>query len=74
MATHPLSPESAQVEVPKFYEFIPNILAYLADGIVHANREIYSSVAELAKLSEEQQRVILRTVSVPFIWTVLDGV
>ena len=59
MATHPLSPEPVQVEVPKFYEFIPNILAYLADGIVHANREIYSSVAELAKLSEEQQRVIL---------------
>lgn len=59
MTTHPLSPEPAQVEVPKFYEFIPNILAYLADGVVHANREIYSSVAELAKLSEEQQRVIL---------------
>lgn len=40
MTTHPLSPEPAQVEVPKFYEFIPHILAYLADGVVHANREI----------------------------------
>ena len=38
MTTHPLSHEPAQVEVPKFYEFIPNILAYLADGVVHANR------------------------------------
>lgn len=47
------------MKFPKFYEFIPHILAYLADGVVHANREIYSSVAELAKLSEEQHRVIL---------------
>jgi|GEM_PF-2998907 len=31
MTTHPLSPESVQVKVPKFYEFIPNILAYLAE-------------------------------------------
>ena len=46
-------------QVPKFYEFIPNILMYLADGSIHPNKEIYSSVADLAKLSEEQQRVIL---------------
>ena len=46
-------------QVPKFYEFIPNILMYLADGLIHPNKEIYSSVADLAKLSEEQQRVIL---------------
>ena len=30
-------------------------------------------MAEFAKLSEEQQRVSYRTVSVPFIWIVLGG-
>ena len=40
------SPDTTEVELPKFYEFIPSILAYLSDGNSRTNKEIYSAVAE----------------------------
>ena len=37
--------ETEPVVVPKFYEFIPAILNYLADGRERSNKEIYAAVA-----------------------------
>ncbi len=48
------SPDTTEVELPKFYEFIPSILAYLSDGNSRTNKEIYSAVAERYPLSDEQ--------------------
>ena len=48
------SPDTTQVELPKFYEFIPGILDYLSDRIPRTNKEIYSAVAERYPLSDEQ--------------------
>lgn len=48
------SPDTTEVELPKFYEFIPSILAYLSDGTPRTNKEIYSAVAELYPLSDDQ--------------------
>lgn len=48
------SPDTTEVELPKFYEFIPSILAYLSDGNPRTNKEIYSAVAERYPLSDEQ--------------------
>lgn len=50
------SPDTTEVELPKFYEFIPCILTYLSDGTPRTNKEIYSAVAELYPLSEDQLR------------------
>lgn len=50
------SPDTTQVELPKFYEFIPCILNYLSDGNPRTNKEIYSAVAERYPLSDEQLR------------------
>lgn len=50
------SPDTTEVELPKFYEFIPCILAYLSDGNPRTNKEIYSAVAERYPLSENQLR------------------
>lgn len=50
------SPDTTQVELPKFYEFIPSILAYLSDRTPRTNKEIYSAVAERYPLSNEQLR------------------
>ena len=50
------SPDTAEVELPKFYEFIPSILAYLSDRNPRTNKEIYSAVAERYPLSEDQLR------------------
>lgn len=49
-------PDTTEVELPKFYEFIPGILAYLSDGNPRTNKEIYSAVAERYPLSDEQLR------------------
>ena len=48
------SPDTTEVELPKFYEFIPGILGYLSDRIPRTNKEIYSAVAERYPLSDEQ--------------------
>ena len=50
------SPDTTEVELPKFYEFIPCILTYLSDGNPRTNKEIYSAVAERYPLSEDQLR------------------
>ena len=50
------SPDTTEVELPKFYEFIPCILTYLSDRTPRTNKEIYSAVAELYPLSEDQLR------------------
>jgi restriction endonuclease len=50
------SPDTTEVELPKFYEFIPCILTYLSDGTPRTNKEIYSAVAERYPLSDEQLR------------------
>ncbi len=50
------SPDTTQVELPKFYEFIPCILSYLSDREPRTNKEIYSAVAERYPLSDEQLR------------------
>lgn len=50
------SPDTTQVELPKFYEFIPCILNYLSDREPRTNKEIYSAVAERYPLSDEQLR------------------
>ena len=50
------SPDATEVELPKFYEFIPCILTYLSDGTPRTNKEIYSAVAERYPLSEDQMR------------------
>lgn len=50
------SPDTTQVELPKFYEFIPCILTYLSDRTPRTNKEIYSAVAERYPLSGEQMR------------------
>lgn len=50
------SPDTTEVELPKFYEFIPSILTYLSDRTPHTNKEIYSAVAERYPLSEDQLR------------------
>lgn len=50
------SPDTTEVELPKFYEFIPCILTYLSDGTPRTNKEIYSAVAERYPLSVEQLR------------------
>ena len=47
-------PDTTEVELPKFYEFIPSILDYLSDRTPRTNKEIYSAVAELYPLSDEQ--------------------
>lgn len=48
------SPDTTEVELPKFYEFIPSILTYLSDRTPRTNQEIYSAVAERYPLSDEQ--------------------
>ena len=48
------SPDTTEVELPKFYEFIPSILDYLSDRTPRTNKEIYSAVAERYPLSNEQ--------------------
>lgn len=48
------SPDTTEVELPKFYEFIPSILTYLSDRTPRTNKEIYSAVAERYPLSNEQ--------------------
>ena len=68
------SPDTTEVELPKFYEFIPCILTYLSDRTPRTNKEIYSAVAELYPLSEDQLRPNLPNGSDPFMWTVLVGV
>lgn len=50
------SPDTTEVELPKFYEFIPCILTYLSDRTPRTNKEIYSAVAERYPLSDEQLR------------------
>lgn len=50
------SSDTTEVELPKFYEFIPCILTYLSDGNPRTNKEIYSAVAERYPLSEDQLR------------------
>ena len=50
------SPDTTEVELPKFYEFIPCILTYLSDRNPRTNKEIYSAVAERYPLSEDQLR------------------
>ena len=50
------SPDTTEVELPKFYEFIPCILTYLSDGKPRTNKEIYNAVAERYPLSDEQLR------------------
>lgn len=50
------SSDTTEVELPKFYEFIPSILTYLSDRNPRTNKEIYSAVAERYPLSEDQLR------------------
>lgn len=50
------APDTTEVELPKFYEFIPSILDYLSDRTPRTNQEIYSAVAERYPLSAEQLR------------------
>ena len=53
------SPNHIQVVVPKFYEFIPAILNYLADGRERSNKEIYAAVAERSALSPDQMKELM---------------
>lgn len=67
------SPDTTEVELPKFYEFIPSILAYLSDGNSRTNKEIYSAVAERYPLLTSSYYPTCRTASVPSMWTALVG-
>ena len=53
------SPNHIQVVVPKFYEFIPAILNYLADGRERSNKEIYAAVAKRSALSPDQMKELM---------------
>lgn len=59
MTNQPSAPETEPVVVPKFYEFIPDILSYLADGRERSNKEIYAAVAERSALSPDQMRQLM---------------
>lgn len=59
MTNQPSAPETEPVVVPKFYEFIPDILSYLADGRERSNKEIYTAVAERSALSPDQMRQLM---------------
>lgn len=51
--------ETEPVMVPKFYEFIPAILNYLADGRERSNKEIYAAAAERSALSPDQMKQLM---------------
>lgn len=53
------SPDTTEVELPKFYEFIPAILNYLADGRERSNKEIYAAVAKRSALSPDQMKELM---------------
>lgn len=59
MTNQPSASETEPVVVPKFYEFIPDILSYLADGRERSNKEIYAAVAERSALSPDQMRQLM---------------
>ncbi len=59
MTNQPSASETEPVVVPKFYEFIPDILSYLADGRERSNKEIYAAVAEHSALSPDQMRQLM---------------
>lgn len=51
--------EIEPVVVPKFYEFIPDILSYLSDGVERSNKEIYTAVAARSALSPKQMKQLM---------------
>lgn len=59
MTNQPSASETEPVVVPKFYEFIPDILSYLADGRDRSNKEIYAAAAERSALSPDQMRQLM---------------
>lgn len=59
MTNQPSASETEPVVVPKFYEFIPDILSYLTDGVERSNKEIYTAVAERSALSPKQMKQLM---------------
>lgn len=51
--------ETEPVVVPKFYEFIPDILSYLSEGVERSNKEIYTAVAARSALSPKQMKQLM---------------